>query len=382
MNETIEQLKKENQALREQVAQLQAMVKLLQNQLFWKKTEVIEKVIDGQQSLFSDDELDQLQKAKTTITEVIESKKSKVVRRRKPKENGRRAAFLDHLPQVDKQIDLVDKSCPHCHQEMKVIGKRLYSREVQLKPAELYCQNLFQTSYKCPECERAGKDVIISSSMPQALIPHSYFSSSILAKAAKYKFGLALPFHRQRTLWQAVGLPVDGKQLATNMIKVSQTYLKPLYQHLQTMMSQEHVIHMDETPFKVIEEDKTNSYFWVTRTTNEFSKHQLALFNYRNTRSGQVVGELVGSDYQGLIMCDGYGGYSDRLYPSAKFGSCLVHIRREFVQIVNTIGKSNLSNSKAQQAISLLAPVFHMENQLEYQTSDEKRGECQEVCVN
>ena len=46
MEKSNEQLKKENQALKEQVVQLQAMVKLLQNQLFGKKTEVIEKVID------------------------------------------------------------------------------------------------------------------------------------------------------------------------------------------------------------------------------------------------------------------------------------------------------------------------------------------------
>lgn len=61
MEKSNEQLKKENQALKEQVVQLQTMVKLLQNQLFGKKTEVIEKVIDGQQSLFNDDELDRLQ---------------------------------------------------------------------------------------------------------------------------------------------------------------------------------------------------------------------------------------------------------------------------------------------------------------------------------
>lgn len=228
MEKSNEQLKKENQALKEQVVQLQAMVKLLQNQLFGKKTEVIEKVIDGQQSLFNDDELDQLQESATTITEVIETKARKVVRHRQAKANGRRTAFLDRLPQINEEIDLINKNCPHCHQEMKLIGKHLYSREAQLKPAELYCRNLFQTSYKCLDCEEAGKDVIVSSKMPQSLVPHSYFSSSILAKVAEYKFELALPFHRQVKLWQAIGLPVKGKQLATNIIKLSQTYLEPL----------------------------------------------------------------------------------------------------------------------------------------------------------
>ena len=101
MEKSNEQLKKENQALKEQVVQLQTMVKLLQNQLFGKKTEVIEKVIDGQQSLFNDDELDQLQESATTITEVIETKARKVVRHRQAKATGRRAAFLDRLPQIN-----------------------------------------------------------------------------------------------------------------------------------------------------------------------------------------------------------------------------------------------------------------------------------------
>ncbi len=375
MEKSNEQLKKENQALKEQVVQLQAMVKLLQNQLFGKKTEVIEKVIDGQQSLFNDDELERLQESATTITEVIETKTRKVVRHRHAKTTGRRTAFLDRLPQINEEIDLVNKACPHCHQEMKLIGKYLYSREAQLKPAELYCRNLFQTSYKCLDCEEAGKDVIVSSKMPQSLVPHSYFSSSILAKVAEYKFELALPFHRQVKLWQAIGLPIKGKQLATNIIKLSQTYLEPLYEQLKAEMSKEHVIHMDETPFKVIEENKTNSYFWVTRATKEFSHHQLAVFHYRNTRSGQTIGEIVGSAYKGLIMCDGYGGYSDRLYPSANFGSCLVHIRREFVRIVQSLRPNRRNDSKAEQAIALLAPVFHTENQLKYQTSSEKCSE-------
>ncbi|MQB83521.1 IS66 family transposase, partial [Lactobacillus reuteri] len=36
--------------------------------------------------------------------------------------------------------------------------------------------------------------------------------------------------------WQAVGLRVDARLLATNIIKVSQTYLKPLYDYLQELI--------------------------------------------------------------------------------------------------------------------------------------------------
>ena len=61
---------------------------------------------------------------------------------------------------------------------MKKMGQHVYSREARLKPAELYCVNLIQETYKCNKCTNSnGSDVLISSKMPQSLLPHSYFSS-------------------------------------------------------------------------------------------------------------------------------------------------------------------------------------------------------------
>jgi transposase len=368
-----QELKAQIKELKKQVEQLTAIVKLQQNQMFGKKTEIMEAIVDGQQSLFSDEELNQLQASDLSITEVIRKKDKQVVRHRKPKGNGRRTAFLDRLPQVEEVIKLKDIDCPHCHQEMKKIGQHLYSREARLKPAELYCVNLLQESYKCAQCtSKDNGDLIISSEMPQSILPHSYFSSTILAKVAEYKFNLALPFHRQIKLWQAAGLPVEGRQLATSMIKISQTYLEPLYQQLLKLTRNEAVIHMDETPFKVIDESNEQSYFWVTRTTKEFSQHQIAMFHYYNTRAGKTVGQIIGQDYQGIIMCDGYNGYSDRLYPTAKFGSCLVHIRREFHRLTQLIDREQLKKSKAYQVLELMRPIFYQENRLKYDNREGK----------
>ena len=185
-----------------------------------EKTEVIESVVDGQQSLFSDDELAQLQDSNVSITEVIEKQTKQVVRHRKAKSSGQRTAFLDGLPQVDKTIHLTNTDCPKCHEQMKKIGNHLYSREVRLKPAELYCVNLYQESYKCNDCDEDGKDMIISSQMPQSLLPHSYVSSSVLAKVAEYKFAKALPFHRQVKLEAGKKLSVQNESRTMNQILV------------------------------------------------------------------------------------------------------------------------------------------------------------------
>lgn len=75
----------------------------------------------------------------------------------------------------------------------------------------------------------------------------------------------------------------------------------------------------------------------------------------------------------GFIMCDGYGGYSSRLYHNAHFSSCLVYIRHELIRITNLLSKEQLKHLKALRAVRILGHVFHKENDLVYETEEEKR---------
>ncbi|WP_283581310.1 IS66 family transposase, partial [Limosilactobacillus reuteri] len=70
-------------------------------------------------------------------------------------------------------------------------------------------------------CSQDGNDKLVTSKAPMALLPHSYFLSSIMAFIAYLKFNLALPFHQQESFVQGLGLPVSAKQMASNIIKVS-----------------------------------------------------------------------------------------------------------------------------------------------------------------
>ncbi len=72
--EQIKELKQQLAMANEKIAQLTAIIKLQKNQIFWKKTEVMEPVVDGQQSLFSEQEMDQLQDPDISVTEVTEKK--------------------------------------------------------------------------------------------------------------------------------------------------------------------------------------------------------------------------------------------------------------------------------------------------------------------
>lgn len=117
---------------------------------------------------------------------------------------------------------------------MKRIGQHIYSREARLKPAELYCVNLIQETYRCDECINSnGSEVLISSEMPQSLLPHSYFSSTILAKVAELKFNLALPFHRQIKLWQKPSayklMPDYWQRTSLKLVKLTLNHCMIIY---------------------------------------------------------------------------------------------------------------------------------------------------------
>ncbi|MBM6754145.1 transposase, partial [Lactobacillus alvi] len=67
-----------------------------------------------------------------------------------------------------------------------------------------------------------------SSKTPQLLLPHSLVSGGILAEVANYKFNLAVLIHRQKKIWERLGLPVNKSSLVRSVISLSETYLEPL----------------------------------------------------------------------------------------------------------------------------------------------------------
>ena len=161
--------------------------------------------------------------------------------------------------------------------------------------------------------------------------------------------------------------------MANAAIKGAKRFLKPLSDFLVSQLRQEKVVHMDETPFQVLDSRKSKSYFWALRTPKEFAKHQIAYFHYAPIRSGKVISDVLTPDYTGAVMCDGYRSYGQEQLPKATFGSCLIHIRRPFIELVKGLTLNN--NAQATQAVRLLSRVFHKEKNLRYKTPAEKKAQ-------
>lgn len=79
---------------------------------------------------------------------------------------------------------------------------------------------------------------------------------------------------------------------------------------------------------------------------------------------------MIGDDFEDTIICDGYSGYSNRLYPKLSFGTCLVHIRRGFAELAKSA--SEFGTSKAKHVLKLMGDLFHAEKNLQYNSATEK----------
>jgi transposase len=77
------------------------------------------------------------------------------------------------------------------------------------------------------------------------------------------------------------------------------------------------VVHGDETSWR---EGGQNGYLW------SFSSPTLRYFEFRHSRSGEIVTEVLGDDYQGVLVSDFYGGYNRML---GNHQRCWVHLLRD-----------------------------------------------------
>lgn len=99
------------------------------------------------------------------------------------------------------------------------------------------------------------------------------------------------------------------------------------------------VINADETPLKVINEDKKKCYMWVYCTgtdslgdSNIEDKNKppnIVLYDYQNSRAGRCAKDYLQA-FNGYLQADGYAGYEQT---NATLAGCWAHARRNLSKL-------------------------------------------------
>lgn len=91
------------------------------------------------------------------------------------------------VPSRDEVISLPEdqRKCTECGAALEPIGKEFVRHEFRFTPAKGEVINIYRETYKCPQCSTANAMAenikFVKAHVPDALIPNSYASESVVA---------------------------------------------------------------------------------------------------------------------------------------------------------------------------------------------------------
>ena len=92
--------------------------------------------------------------------------------------------------------------------------------------------------------------------------------------------------------------------------------MNPIYDNIAHRISKEKILHGDESGWKV---KGKSGYIWI------FCNKKFVYFLHNKSRAGDIPKDVLGDDYDGIVVCDFYGGYNF-LHNTQR---CLVHFLRD-----------------------------------------------------
>lgn len=361
LNSANAQLTAENAELKRKLERMNELLLLAQRARFGQSSEKREYVMQGgdQLQLFNEAEACQNLKEPEPTEETIVSSHTRKPRRTVDE-------LTEGLPVEKVVLDIQEdeRFCDTCGSPLKRIGEKFVRRELQVIPRQVKVLEIYSATYACTECEKnTGYGYIYTTETPPPLLKHSLASPSTVANVMTQKYVDGIPLARQEKIWKRDGIALSRATMANWVIQCAQTWLKPLYRHIQKQLGKLTVIHADETVVQVHREDgKANtseSRMWVY-SSGSYCRTPLRFFEYQPDRSGKHPAALL-RDFTGCLVTDGYAGY-DKVPKAIRCG-CWTHMRRKWREAMPK--GATTATSKAALGYEYCNKLFALERKVE-----------------
>ena len=172
---------------------------------------------------------------------------------------------------------------------------------------------------KCYWCEHCGR--YHYAKLPEETFPR-LFGPKMKALCAWMKGSGHLSFTTLRRFISAqFHVDVSTGYLANILYEVSDSMKSP-YDELSAAHQKEDHVHCDETDHK---KNGKRNWIWVGWTKN------FTVFKVDSSRGSEVLIELLGKEFTGIISCDFFGAYKKfAKMASCRLQFCWAHLIREF----------------------------------------------------
>lgn len=324
----LEQLKQENNELRQELASLKNQLSWFQRQLFGKRSEkIVPTPGEVQLELFPGFTGEPEPKAEERV---IRAHTRKVTRR----EGQDKITFPENLPVERHFLDIpeAERVCPSTGKPLVKIGEEV-TQKLAYRPGSYFIKEIVRPKYANPADSDKG---VLTAFLPDGLLTRCLADESLLAKITVMKYVDHLPSNRISEILARENINISRQTLCNWMIR-SASALKPLYDEMKRQIYLSENIYIDEVPIKMLDPGKgrtTTTFMWVI-AGGKSSDPPYRIYDFRKNRQHSNAEDLL-KDFRGVVHSDKYGAY-ESLARRGQFTwcPCWAHIRRYFFEAEN-----------------------------------------------
>lgn len=257
-------------------------------------------------------------------------------------------AFVRRRETPTQEIAYACSHCPDCGRALS--GGSEYSRRqiIELPEIAVRIVDHVLVSRYCGMCR---KSCFPKPDWSKEAVAKSVFGPQVHSLVAYLRQVGRLPIRTIATLLSALcHLTISVGEVVRILATVA-TMGKATYEHLKEALRTSPFVHGDETGWR---ENGQNGYLW------SFSTPQICYFTYPKSRSGQIVQEVLGESYQGVLVSDFYSAYNIH---RGFHQRCWVHLLRDVHELTKKFPTEGvLSWAKSLRELYDKAKAFQSES--------------------
>jgi transposase len=261
-------------------------------------------------------------------------------------------------------IDESQKNCTCCGELLQKIGEEK-SEQLNYTPASLYILEHIRYKYGCvnKDCQQT---IVTADKDSYEPIEKGLAGAGLLSQVIVSKYNDHCPLYRMEDIFSRQGVKIPRSTMCDWMAKSSEI-VKPLYELLKKRVLESKVIHTDDTPVKVQDDDLNKcrqGRIWIY-SGDESNPYNV--FDYTASRSRQGPDEFL-NGFRGYLQADAFGGY-DGIYLTkpVKEVLCNAHARRKFYDA------RNIDPVISHTALAYYKRLYAVEKDIKELSADEKR---------
>jgi hypothetical protein len=248
----------------------------------------------------------------------------------KPKRPGRKAGQgkfarrnMPTIKQIQETKTAKLQGCPECGSKLKEIHKHeQYVTDIPV--VEVKTTRFVTYSGYCRECHKRVRSRHPDQTSDATGAAGVLVGPRAKALAADLKHRLGVSYGKvSEVLQDAFGLQVSRSGWCQADVKLAST-ARAVYEELIEIIRQCSVVHADETGWRI---GTLSAWLWV------FTNRDATVYAIRDNRSSDVVVDILGREFKGILASDCFLAYDDRRLSVWLKQKCVGHLLRELKEM-------------------------------------------------